>query len=82
MGAYQPRIFDEKKLDFKLRVEDDDAFRLARLLFTQEGISAGISSGAALWGAIQVARRIKRGTVVVLFPDRGDRYLSTCLSKV
>ncbi len=45
----------------------------------QEGIFAGMSSGAAVYGAIQVAKRMKKGTVVTLLPDRGDRYLSTTL---
>jgi cysteine synthase B len=65
----------------KIRVNDKDAFRMARLLFLEEGISAGISSGAAMWGVIQVAKSIKKGKIVVLFPDRGDRYISTSLFK-
>ena len=59
--------------------EDEPAFRLARELATKEGIFAGISSGSALWGAIEQAKRLDRGTVVVLFPDGGSKYLSTRL---
>lgn len=80
MGNYVPAIFDEKKLDSKLRMVDDEpAFTLARDLFRKEGLSVGISSGAALWGAIEVARKIKEGIIVTVFPDRGDKYLSTAL---
>lgn len=80
MAAYTPSIFDERKLDTKLIIEDDDAaFELARDLFKKEGISVGISSGAALWGAIQIANQIQEGTIVTIFPDRGDKYVSTSL---
>lgn len=80
MKAYTPQIYQEDKLDSKLIIGDDTAaFVLAKDLFIKEGISVGISSGAALWGAIQVAKTIKSGTVVTLFSDRGDKYLSTQL---
>lgn len=80
MTAYKPPIFDENRLDSKLAITDDGiAFELARDLFKKEGISVGISSGAALWGAIKVANSISRGIVVTLFPDKGDKYLSTAL---
>ncbi len=80
MKAYTPPIFEEKKLDLKISIEDDEAaFELARDLFRKEGISVGISSGAALWGAIETAKTIEEGIIIVLFPDRGDKYLSTPL---
>jgi cysteine synthase len=80
MSAYTPPIFDQNKLDETLVIEQDEvAFELARDLYKREGISVGISSGAALWGAIQIAKRIKKGTIVTLFPDRGDKYTSTSL---
>jgi cysteine synthase len=80
MTDFTPPIFDFKKLDSSLRItEDQAAFELARDLFKKEGISVGISSGAALWGAIQVAQSITQGGIVTLFPDRGDRYVSTTL---
>jgi len=77
MTAYTPPVFDISKLDGKLVVDDASAFDLMKDLFTREGISVGISSGAALWGAIQVASNIDSGIVVTLFPDRGDRYASS-----
>jgi cysteine synthase len=77
MAAYTPPIFHPELLDQILHVPDEAAFRWAREIFTKEGISVGISSGAALWGAIEVAKTIKTGTILTLFPDRGDRYVST-----
>lgn len=60
-------------------MEDQDAYAAGRLLGRTEGVLAGISSGAALWAAIQLAKRPenKGRTIVVLLPDTGDRYLST-----
>ena len=73
-----PEIYKPELLDRKLMCKDEDAFETVRDLALVEGIFCGISSGAALWGAMQAAKDLKRGsTVVVLFPDRGDRYLST-----
>ena len=77
MEAYSPEVFDPTVLDYRLLAQEDEAFVLARKLFTQEGISVGISCGAALWGALEYAREIEQGTIVVLFPDRGDKYIST-----
>lgn len=78
MKEYKPSVFDEGLLDAKLEVPDGEAFKLARKLY-RHGIAAGISSGAALWGAIRVAEWLGEGTVVTIFPDRGDKYLSTRL---
>lgn len=73
-----PEIYKPELLDGKIMCKDEDAFETVRDLALVEGIFCGISSGAALWGAIQGAKDLPRGsTVVVLFPDRGDRYLST-----
>jgi len=74
-----PRIYDEKALDEKLMVEDGDAFETTRLLAVREGLFTGMSSGAAIAGALKVAARMKKGTIVAILPDRGDRYLSTTL---
>jgi len=72
-GILNTRIYDEVDT-----VADDDAEATARDLALKEGILAGISSGAAMWAALKVARRLGKGKrVVVIFPDRGDRYLST-----
>jgi S-sulfo-L-cysteine synthase (O-acetyl-L-serine-dependent) len=73
-GIYDPRAFDEKII-----VEDGEAYETTRLLATKEGIFVGMSSGAAVVGAIKFAQRMDKGTIVVLLPDRGDRYLSTTL---
>jgi cysteine synthase B len=75
--AIRPRIYDPSQLDEQLTVVDQDAFHMTRLLASCEGLFAGMSSGAAVSGALQVARRMTHGTIIVLLPDRGDRYLST-----
>ena len=74
-----PSILAVELLDEVIPVSDSDAFALARLLGKAEGVLVGISSGAALWAAVEVAKRpeAKGKTVVVLLPDTGDRYLST-----
>lgn len=77
--AIVPPIYDEKTLDRKLRVEDEEAFETARQLAVREGLFVGMSSGAAVAGALRVARELSSGTVVTILPDRGDRYLSTTL---
>ncbi len=71
---YNPSIFDDHYM-----VKDEDAFDMTRRLAIEEGIFAGMSSGAAIWVALQVASKIDSGTIVVILPDRGDRYLSTSL---
>ena len=73
-GIYNPEIYDEK-----LIVEDGDAFETARLLAVREGLFTGMSSGAAVAGALEAAKNVKKGNIVVILPDRGDRYLSTTL---
>jgi cysteine synthase B len=74
-----PRIYDPRAMDEKITVEDGEAFETARLLAVREGLFTGMSSGAAVAGALQVAKKMKKGTIVVILPDRGDRYLSTTL---
>ncbi len=72
-GVLNTRIYDEV-----IPVTDDDAIDTMRQLALREGILAGVSSGAAMWAAMKVAKRLGKGKkVVVIFPDRGDRYLST-----
>ncbi len=73
-----PKIYDQNMLDKKITCGDENAFETVRNLAINEGIFCGISSGAALWGAFQIAKDINRGaTIVVILADRGDRYLST-----
>ena len=74
-----PAIYEPEKLDLKITVKDDDAFEMTRLLAQREGLFVGMSSGAAVFAALEVARQLGSGTVVVLVCDRGDRYLSTNL---
>jgi cysteine synthase B len=74
-----PRIFDPSLLDEKVIIQDEDAFNTARMLAIKEGIFVGMSSGAAMKAALDLAGRLKEGTVAVVLPDRGDRYLSTAL---
>jgi len=74
-----PQIFKASALDEELTVTDDEAFETTRLLAMREGLFVGMSSGAAVAGALKYAKGMKSGTLVVLLPDRGDRYLSTSL---
>ncbi len=77
--SYPPGIFDRAALDATIHVEDEEAFATARLLARQEGILAGMSSGAAVAGALKLARDLESGLIVVIIPDSGERYLSTSL---
>ena len=74
-----PAIYEPKLLDEKFVVQDGDAFETARFLALKEGLFVGMSSGAAVFAALQMAKIIKHGTIVTVLPDRGDRYLSTTL---
>ncbi|MFH1571575.1 MAG: cysteine synthase family protein [Gemmatimonadota bacterium] len=75
-----PEIFEPDRLDRVVTVEDRPAFAMAERLALEEGLFVGMSSGAAVWAALQVAQDLDPGaTVVTLLPDRGDRYLSTSL---
>lgn len=80
-AGFIPAVLNRDILDEIIPVTEADAYALGRLLGRREGILCGISSGAALWAAVQVARRPEweGKTVVVLLPDTGDRYLSTDL---
>jgi len=81
IGAnFIPAILDRDLLDEVITVEDEDAMRTSRKVGTSEGILCGISSGANVYAAIQVAKRLGKGKkVVTLLPDTGERYLSTAL---
>jgi len=74
-----PGIYDRQMLDQKITVEDGEAFETTRLLAAREGIFVGMSSGAAVAGALRIAETMTSGTIVAILPDRGDRYLSTTL---
>ncbi|MFH1134529.1 MAG: cysteine--tRNA ligase [Pseudomonadota bacterium] len=77
--AYIPGIFDRKRIDQLVNIDDEDAYETARRLAREEGIFVGMSSGAAMFVALEQARLLEHGVVVVLLPDGGDRYLSTRL---
>lgn len=77
--AVVPEIYDKSRLDDIIVVQDQEAFEMSRRLASEEGIFGGISSGAAVAGAVRVAEQMNCGTVVTIIPDRGDRYLSTML---
>ena len=74
-----PKIYTPDTLDEKINVNDEDAFETTRKLAVKEGLFVGMSSGAAMYGALRMAEELKKGTIVVILPDRGDRYLSTTL---
>jgi cysteinyl-tRNA synthetase len=80
--SYRPGIFDKAKLDDKINISDEDAFAMARRLAREEGIMAGMSSGAAMFVAVQKVLSMQEGLIVVIFPDSGERYLSTELFAV
>jgi cysteine synthase B len=77
--AIVPSIFDPELIDETVMVETEAAFDMTRQIIGKEGIFAGMSSGAAMCAAIEVAKRITSGVIVVIFPDRGEKYLSTNL---
>ena len=80
-AGFVPDVLDTKVYDEIIPVENDDAFATGKLFGKKEGVLVGISSGAALWAAIEIAKRSENAgkTIVVLLPDTGDRYLSTAL---
>ena len=80
-AGFVPDVLDTKVYDEVIPVENEDAFATGRLIGKSEGVLVGISSGAAVWAAIQLAKRPenKGKTIVALLPDTGDRYLSTPL---
>jgi len=77
--AIVPEIYDPSLVDESIMVETEDAYKMARQIVAQEGIFVGMSSGAAMFAALEVVKKLKSGLVVVIFPDRGEKYLSTRL---
>jgi len=76
-AAYLPKICDWKQVDRVIEVTQHDAEEMTRKLARDEGIFAGISSGGALWAALEVSKGVENGVIVFIVCDRGDRYLST-----
>lgn len=77
--AIVPDIYDPSKIDIQELVDSEDAIEMARQLILQEGIFAGMSSGAAMLAAYRTAEKIPSGNIVVLFPDRAEKYISTVM---
>ncbi len=80
--AYRPEIFEKKHLDEIVNIDDEEAFEMTRRLAREEGIFVGMSSGAAMVIAQKQAEILPEGAIVVIFPDGGERYLSTPLFTV
>jgi len=77
--AIVPGLYVPKELDRKVVVEDEDAYEASKTLASREGIFAGMSSGATIKAALDLAQEMDSGTIVTLLPDRGDRYVTTVL---
>jgi len=77
--AIVPGIYDPSKIDCHVMVESETAFDFARQIVKKEGIFVGMSSGAAMYAAMEITDKIDDGVIVVIFPDRGEKYLSTAL---
>ncbi len=80
--AYLPGIYDHRALDEKVNIEDEAAYEMARRLAREEGLLVGMSAGAAMHIAYETAKHIDVGVIVAIFPDSGERYLSTQLFQV
>jgi len=77
--AIVPSLYDPSKIDFTIMVETEVAYDMTRQIIANEGIFVGMSSGAAMYAAYEFAKTVESGTMVVIFPDRGEKYLSTNL---
>ena len=76
--AYRPGIYNRRKLDEKIKIKDEDALKTARELVLKEGLLVGMSSGAVMFVALQKAKKLGKGKVIVaILPDTGERYLTT-----
>ena len=79
--AIVPSLYDPSQIDITIMVETEVAYETTRQIVEKEGIFVGMSSGAAMYATIQLARKIDSGIIVVIFPDRGEKYLSTNVFK-
>ncbi len=77
--AICPDIYDPSKIDISIMIDSGEALQMARRIVREEGIFCGMSSGAAMIASLEVAKMIDRGVIVCIFPDRGEKYLSTPL---
>ena len=77
--AIVPEIYDPSQIDISVLIESEEAFEMSRRIVNEEGIFVGMSSGAAMLAALKTIEQLDSGVVVVIFPDRGEKYLSTTL---
>lgn len=77
--AIVPAIYNPESIDIQVMVESEEAIAMARQIIAKEGIFAGMSSGAAMIAALRTAEQIDKGNIVVIFPDRAEKYLSTVM---
>jgi len=77
--AIVPEIYDVTQIDESIMIDTEEAYAMARRIVKEEGIFVGMSSGAAMLAAVKVAERLDSGVIVTIFPDRGEKYLSTDL---
>ena len=80
--AIVPELYDTAQIDESIMIETEEAYEMSRRIVREEGIFVGMSSGAAMLAALKVAEALNNGLVVVIFPDRGEKYLSTDLFHV
>jgi len=80
--AIVPELYDLSQIDGSIMIDTEEAYKMARRIVIEEGIFVGMSSGAAMIAAAEVAKSINDGFVVTIFPDRGEKYLSTDLFKL
>ncbi len=80
--ALVPSIYDPQEIDETIMIETEDAYKMARRIIREEGIFVGMSSGAAMYATLELAKKIESGQIVVIFPDRGEKYLSTDLFNI
>ena len=78
--AIRPGIYDESILDGTFFVKTEDAYKMTARLAKEEGLWVGLSSGAAFWASLKLAESLDRGIIVTLFPDGGDRYVTTAFN--
>ena len=80
--AIIPSIYDPSQIEITVMVDTESAYEMTRQIVKNEGIFVGMSSGAAMYAAVEIAKKVESGIIVVLFPDRGEKYLSTELFAV
>jgi cysteine synthase B len=77
--AIVPSLYQPSQIDITVMVETKDAYEMTRQIVRKEGIFVGMSSGAAMYATLEIAKTIEKGTIIVIFPDGGEKYLSTNL---